>query len=167
MGIFNNLEQTLTKASENFIYHVSFKLFGELGLFPTEEDQKTLLAFCQYMIESTYDVKTSNIVIDNLTGRNEYVHDYRIKYDNELNEKYKMFDFFTKRAIEQYGAGCIDSILKMFSVAIVKDTILPDDNDECLTKISIAVAMYHESILKKKMVDYEYLTKLYLENTNK
>lgn len=119
------------------------------------------------MIESVYDVKTSNTIVDNLTGRNEFVHDYRVKYENKLNEKYKMFDFFSRRAIEQYGPGCIDSILKMFSMAIVKDTILPDDDEECIIKVSVAVGMYHDSILKKKIVDYEYLTKLYMENINK
>lgn len=167
MGLIKTNESLLTSITADFLLHLTMNVFADFSLCPIEQDIATMYGFCKYIIRMTYDEEISDAVIDNLTGRNKYVEEYKEKFNNQLAEKCEMFNYFSNKIIQKYGPHCINSILKVFAAVIIKDTALPDDNDICFKEVFVAVNMYHDSLLRKRQIDYEHYTNVFFEELEK
>ena len=167
MGLINTRENISTSISTNFLLHVTTKIFADFLLCPTEQDTFTLLGFCKHMVRMIYDEDISDAVIDNLTGRNNYSKEYKEKYNNQLTAKEEMFNYFSIKMIQEYGPNCISSILRVFTAVLIRDTTLPNDNDKCFKEMFVAVNMYQDSLLRKKLIDFEHYTEVFFGELEK
>lgn len=167
MGLINKNNDVLTKITGDFLLHIATDVFSEFSLCPTEQDTLTLYGLSKHLIGMIYDDEVSDAVINDLTGRDDYNQTYREQFNCQLIKKCEMFNYFSKSIIQEYGPGCIDSILKVFAAVVVRDTTLPDNSEKCFNEVYVAVTMFQDGLLKKKQVDYKQCTKTFFEEMEK